>query len=99
MAKDKPAHDALDGGALRKSVGEWAEELFPKTPKGRFHPDFWKHSAASALHGWTLHEHHTGTPMCLSRSDYESALTAAMTLCGHVYTPHHAALSPHVGKA
>jgi hypothetical protein len=94
MAKDKPAQDALDGGVLR-TVDEWEAEFFPKSPRGRIHAEAWKHSAASALHGWTLHAHNNGAPLQLSRSDYEAALTAAMTLVGHSYRPHAAAL----GKA
>jgi hypothetical protein len=101
MAKDKPAPEALEGEALpeKRTPEEWSAELFPRTPRGRFHADAWKHSAAAALHGWTLHAHHTGTPLLLSLSDYQAALTAAMTLIGHSYQPHAAALSPHAGKA
>lgn len=58
----------------------------------------WPHEAAAMLHGWALHEHHAGTPMKLSRADYEAALKAAsQTDSRGEYQPHVAALSPHKG--
>lgn len=83
--------------AEKRSPDKWAEELFPKSERGRIHPDLWKHGAAQALHGWVLHAHHAGEPIQLTRSDYEKALSAACQLVGTTYVPHAAALSPHFG--
>ncbi len=40
----------------------------------QFHPF---HDAAAALHGWAQHEHHEGSPIRISRDDYQAALKAA----------------------
>lgn len=39
----------------------------------------WRHRAADALHGWSRHEQHEGSPMQLARVDYLAALTAVGT--------------------
>jgi hypothetical protein len=59
----------------------------------------WQHEAASILHGWQEHLHHTGEHIQISRADYELALEAAtQTNEAGVYVPHQPALSPHKGK-
>jgi len=67
----------------------------------------WQHAAAAQLHGWNAHEHHAGSPIQLSRADYEAALAAASApvatlmpngLTRTVYEPHKPALSPHAPK-
>jgi hypothetical protein len=77
-----------------RSVSEWRSLLFAPSPKGRLHPDLWRHGAAEALHRWTLHAHHTGAEMQLTRDDYEAALAAASEPdeAGN-YEPHDAALA------
>lgn len=57
----------------------------------------WQHEAASVEHGWALHAHHTGSPIRLSRADYEAALKAVEPETGNP-VPHPAALSPHKPK-
>lgn len=80
-----------------RSVDEWCRVVFPRPPSGRENRHLWRHSAAATLHGWQQHEHHTGSPMRLSRADYEAAITAALQpdLTVADYVPHAAALSPH----
>lgn len=61
----------------------------------------WQHEAASVLHGWKLHEHHSEDqkPIRLTRAAYEAALKAAgATNEKGEYTPHPAALSSHKPK-
>jgi len=59
----------------------------------------WQHEAASILHGWQEHLHHTGEHIQITRADYELALEAATKTdeAGN-YVPHQPALSPHKGK-
>jgi len=52
----------------------------------------WQHGAAAGLHCWHLHEHHAGSPLLMSESDYLAALKAAE---GPTYEPHKPALSPY----
>jgi outer membrane biosynthesis protein TonB len=59
----------------------------------------WQHEAASILHGWQEHLHHTGEHIQISSADYELALEAATkTNEAGDYVPHQPALSPHKGK-
>jgi hypothetical protein len=75
-------------------VSEWRSLLFQPSPRGRLHPQLWRHGAADALHQWALHQHHTGAEMRLTRDDYEAALAAASSpdKAGS-YQPHEAALA------
>lgn len=84
--------------ASKLPPNEWAKVRFPASETKRQHADLWQHGAAQALHGWKLHEHHTGSPILLTLEAYESALAAAQKLIGGTYVPHSAALSPHLGK-
>lgn len=98
-----------------KSPDEWANatgHLVVQQSLGgkRLKAPDWKHAAASALHGWAVHQHHENTPILLTKADYEAALTAAQKLkqvevgenedkrVVHRYVPHKPALSPHMGK-
>jgi len=78
---------------VARSPEQWAAELFPRGETGRVHRDRWKHSAAHALHGWELHEHHEGKPIQLTRADYDAAIAAA---CAPEPKPHAAALTKHL---
>jgi len=59
-------------------------------------PEAWQHAAADALHGWSLHVHHAGGEIELTRAAYEGALEAATTSDSRGdYIPHEPAMSPH----
>lgn len=67
--------------------------LCPKCPEG-YKRATWQHSAAAALHGWSLHD--ASCPLRLAEQDYLAALRAAEEpdALGR-YTPHGPALSPY----
>lgn len=50
------------------------------------------HNAASVMHGWAAHEHHTGETIRLTREAYLGAIEAAHN---ENNPPHPAALSPY----
>jgi hypothetical protein len=55
--------------------------------------------AAETLHGWSAHVQHTASPLHITREAFEAALKAAMTADERGnYTPHTAALAPHLRK-
>lgn len=93
------AQRADQAKAQEQSPDDWAKVLLPPSESGRPHADSWKHGAAAALHGWTLHAHHAGSPILLSRAAYEGALAAASEPVGAGYEPHPDALSPHAPAA
>lgn len=113
MAKQTEAPEGAGGDAQvrppepsdgKATVEELRAAEFPDGRGGHPHRDGWKHDAASALHGWTLHEHQTGKPMRLSLDDYREALKAALRPVAKgesagKYVPHGPALSSaHGGK-
>lgn len=71
------APDKAASGELR-SVDEWAKIKFPATAQG-FHPELWKHVAASALHGWPRYAHNNNGPLKLTAAAYDGAIKAAST--------------------
>lgn len=94
VAQPEPTEPAQQTESSKLSPDAWAAQLFPDGERGRPHAARYKHGAAAALHGWNLHEHHHGTPMQLSREDYELAIEAATTLGEDgSLSPHEAALS------
>jgi hypothetical protein len=110
MAKTKKAaahESAPSGEALpeastspeTRSPAEWSREFFPPSDRGSLNKHLYRHGAAEALHGWTLHEHHAGAPIQLTREDYVAAIKAATTPA-NTFAPHPAALSPfHPGRS
>jgi hypothetical protein len=57
-------------------------------------PDF---RAAEALHGWSSHVQHTASPLHITREAFDEAIKAAKTANKDgTYTPHPAALAPHL---
>lgn len=102
MANKEPAPEGAGADTSAQSTppetrtpDEWAREYFPTTSNGRRHPERWKHSAAEALHGWTVEEHHAGKALQLTRADYEAALKAASQ---PLPRPHGPALSRYFRK-
>jgi hypothetical protein len=90
-----PAPDAVEERKAEPDV--WAAQMFPPSERGRQHDDLWKHAAASSLHGWAEHAHHSGAPFQLTLEQYMGALEAATNPTSGIpmYQPSEAALSPH----
>lgn len=74
----------------QRAPDKWAELIYPARSRGQLHAEFWKHAAAEALHRWKLAEMITGSPLQLSRADYDAAITAANS--GSNPVPHKPAL-------
>lgn len=96
LSKAKPEPERV----ARLSVDTLAEQLGHRKRIRNPHPgrtiDDVAHAAAATLHGWREHRHHTGSPMALSRADYEAALRAAQAPAPGKsrIEPHGPALSP-----
>jgi hypothetical protein len=59
----------------------------------------WAFRAAEVLHGWATHQLHSPDPLILTRDDYDAAIAAAQSPDERgAYTPHAAALAPHLRK-
>jgi hypothetical protein len=56
---------------------EWAADIFPPSPRGRTHPELWKHGAAVALNRWVEQAHQQGAPVQLTRDEYQAAIDGA----------------------
>jgi hypothetical protein len=78
---------------VTKTPSEWRALLALDPKRPLIVPD-WQHEAASVLHGWPLHIHHTGNEMQLELDHYQAALDAA----AHCRPPVQPARSPHAGR-
>jgi hypothetical protein len=79
MSADKKPADAK--GAETKTPDEWAREtghmLSLRQVSGCCEDrGDWRHSAASALHGWVHHQYHAGSAIRITRAAYLAALDA-----------------------
>lgn len=83
-----------------RKLGHVAKKASPLDVNGKRRPLHFDaaHAAADQLHGWSLHKQHTTEPLVLSQSDYEAALSAALSPKGRHYVPHTGALSKFAKK-
>lgn len=97
-APEKPEPTTPEYWALK--LGHVAKKASPLDVNGKRRPLHFDaaHAAADQLHGWSLHKQHTTEPLVLSQSDYEAALSAALSPKGRHYVPHTGALSKFAKK-
>src|SRR5690606_16040954 len=101
-ASDKPAEEQEPATReyWARKLGHVAKKASPLDVNGKRRPLHFDtaHAAADQLHGWSLHKQHTTEPLVLSQSDYEAALSAALSPKGRHYVPHTGALSKFAKK-
>lgn len=101
-ASDKPAEkqEPTTPEYWARKLGHVAKKASPLDVNGKRRPLHFDaaHAAADQLHGWSLHKQHTTDPLVLSQSDYEAALSAALSPKGRHYVPHTGALSKFAKK-
>lgn len=103
-SEEAPAVSApVDAGPALDEPKNWAKKLgkVGKDPKVSINKKprpaafSWDHAAADQIHGWSLHDQHSATPLTITRAAYEAALVKAGNPDERGnYAPHPEALSP-----